>query len=94
MSQGKKMLDLKIQQKWQFQLGLAILVIPFLYQFYDISKSFKTIVVGGKAEELIANNFNIFYCIIPIQIIGIILIILTVCGFFEKKKNFNKKHNK
>ncbi|MCK4982162.1 MAG: hypothetical protein KAS17_04510 [Victivallaceae bacterium] len=89
------MLNLKTQRKWQFQLGVAMVILPFLYLVYDKSKIFNAIVEGKVVlQESAASQLNISRCIIPIQIIGIILIILTICGVFEKNKNFNKEQDK
>ena len=93
------MLSLKIQRKWQFQSGVAMIIIPFLYLVYDRSKIFNSVIEDKVVQqELITNQvvdqFNISFYFIPIQLIGVILIILTICGVFGKHKKSNKEHNK
>ena len=88
-----------MQHKWQFQVGVGLFIFPFLYQIYNMSKIFNKTMAddNGIKSNLIQNHIETHmnlssYCI-PIQVIGVALILLTLFGVFGKTKNkiSNKK---
>jgi len=78
----------RLQRRWQFQLGLAFLVLPFLVLFWHYAKGSNSIIDSAvmdnrsveapDVEPLVAEGFAISNGMTPLIVIGTFLIIFAI----------------
>lgn len=72
-----------LQHRWQFQTGVAFIVVPFLILWAGTTWFFKKAMAEGgteapRAEQFVETGFTVAYWILPASIIGVLFIVLAV----------------